>query len=206
MKKKNLKAIAAMLAMISIITVTAAGCGNKTDAGEELVTNVITQASDADADESTPADGTASAADEPQATETVLDENGNVVTDAAGEPVTQPAATAAPSDDQGGSEDFFAEMTTKAAPVVDTSVDNTTRYAYNTLSDDEKALYDAILDHAHSSFDGCSVKVRHLCFCDLADLILSDLTNLGLVRNSGTAFDTDSLLDKNGCGRSLSDE
>ncbi len=148
MKKKNLKAIAAMLAMISIITVTAAGCGNKTDAGEELVTNVITQASDADAGESTPADGTAAAADEPQATETVLDENGNVVTDAAGEPVTQPAATAAPSGDQGGSEDFFAEMTTKAAPVVDTSVDNTTRYAYNTLSDDEKALYDAILGAA----------------------------------------------------------
>lgn len=147
MKKKNLKKIAAALAMISMLTITAAGCGNKTDDGDEFVTNVITQAPNGEAqtDEN---GGTTIAADEPQATETVLDADGNVVTDVQGEPVTvtQPAATTAPNADQGG--DIFAEITTKPAPVVDTSVDSSTRYAYNTLSDDEKALYDAILGAA----------------------------------------------------------
>lgn len=149
MKKKNLRTIAAVLAMVSMLTVTA-GCGNNAEGGDEIVTNVITQASDNGGDENAPADGTtaAAAADETQATETVLDESGNVVTDAAGEPVTQPAETNAPANDDQGSEDFFAEMTTKPAPVVDTSVDSSTRYAYNTLSDDEKALYDAILGAA----------------------------------------------------------
>lgn len=142
MKKKNLKTIAAALAMISILTFTAAGCGNKTDDGEELVTNVITQATDGEAQ--TDANGETSApTDEPLATETVLDADGNVVTDAAGEPVTLPAETAAPIFD---GEDIF--NTTKATPVVDTSVDSSTRYAYNTLNDDEKALYDAILGAA----------------------------------------------------------
>ena len=37
MKKKNLKAIAAAMAMISVITVTAAGCGNKTEIGRAHV-------------------------------------------------------------------------------------------------------------------------------------------------------------------------
>ena len=81
MKKKNLKTIAAALAMISILTFTAAGCGNKTDDGEELVTNVITQAPNGDAQ--TDENGETSApTDELQATETVLDADGNVVTDA----------------------------------------------------------------------------------------------------------------------------
>lgn len=146
MKKKNVRTIAAVIAMVSMLTVTA-GCGSKAADGDEIVTNIITQASDNSGDENAPTDSTASASDEPQATETVLDENGNVVTDAAGEPVTQPVETTIPDNDQ-GSEDIFAEMTTRPAPVVDTSVDSSTRYAYNTLTDDEKALYDAILGAA----------------------------------------------------------
>lgn len=146
MKKKNLKAIAAALAMISVITVTASGCGNKTDDGEEFVTNVITQAPNGE--EQTDANGetVAPSQDETPATETVLDAEGNVVTDANGEAVTVTAATTAPG--QAADEGIFAEITTKAAPVVDTSVDSSTRYAYNTLSDDEKQLYDAILGAA----------------------------------------------------------
>lgn len=147
MKKRSLKTIAAALAMISILTFTAAGCGNKTDDGEELVTNVITQASDGEAQTDENGETSAPTNDEPQATETVLDAEGNVVTDAQGEPVTQPVATTAPIN-EGGSDDLFADMTTKAAPVVDTAVDSSTRYAYNTLSDNEKALYDAILSAA----------------------------------------------------------
>lgn len=144
MKKRTLKTIAAALAMISILTFTAAGCGNKTDDSEEFVTNVITQASDGEAQ--TDKNGETSD-DGPQATETVLDAEGNVVTDAQGEPVTQPAATTAPIN-EGGSDDLFADMTTNAAPVVDTTVDSSTRYAYSTLTDNEKALYDAILSAA----------------------------------------------------------
>lgn len=145
MKKKNLKMIAAALAMISVLTITAAGCGNKNDDSEEFVTNVITQASNGE--EQTDANGetSAPAEDEAPVTETVLDGDGNVVTDAEGAPVTVNAVTTAPAVPD---EDSIFNTTTKAVPVVDSSVDSTTRYAYNTLSDDEKALYDAILGAA----------------------------------------------------------
>lgn len=144
MKKKNIKMISAVLAMITALTMVASGCGNKTEDQEEIVTNVITQAEGGD----NAADGTETAPsqDETPATETVLDENGNVVTDAAGEPVTQQVVTAAP-DSQGG-ENIFENMTTKPVPVVDTAVDSSTKYAYNTLTDNEKALYDAIVGAA----------------------------------------------------------
>lgn len=143
MKKKNLKVISAVLAMITALTMVASGCGNNAEDQEEFVTNVITQAG-----EETEAQNTTSTAaqNEEPITETVRDENGNVVTDADGEPVTQQVVTAAP-DDQGG-ENIFESMTTKPAPVVDTSVDSSTRYVYNTLTDDEKALYDAIVGAA----------------------------------------------------------
>ena len=146
MKKKNLKRISFVLAMITALTMAASGCGNKTDDSEEFVTNVITQAED-----QTTADNNSEASPEQTespATELVVDENGNVVTDAAGEPVTQPVVTAAP-DDQNNSEDFFENIvTTKPAPIVDTSVDSSTSYVYNTLTDNEKALYDAIVGAA----------------------------------------------------------
>ncbi len=144
MKKKNLKTIAAALAMISVLTLTAAGCGNKTDDSEELVTNVITQAPNGDVQTDENGETTSAPAEtEPSGTETVLDGDGNVVTDAQGEPVTVAVTTAPTVNDE---DSIF--NTTKVAPVVDTSVDSSTRYAYNTLSDNEKALYDAILGAA----------------------------------------------------------
>lgn len=144
MKKKNLKTIAAALAMIFVLTLTAAGCGNKTDDSEELVTNVITQAPNGDVQTDENGETTSAPAEtEPSGTETVLDGDGNVVTDAQGEPVTVAVTTAPTVNDE---DSIF--NTTKVAPVVDTSVDSSTRYAYNTLSDNEKALYDAILGAA----------------------------------------------------------
>lgn len=145
MKKKNLKMISAVLAMITALTIAASGCGNTADDQEELVTKVISQA-EAEEGTTTAGDEATTEQTEAPATETVLDGDGNVVTDAEGAPVTQPVITTAPSDQDGDS--FFESMTTKPAPVVDTSVDSSTRYVYNTLTDDEKALYDAIVGAA----------------------------------------------------------
>ena len=146
MKKKNLKVTAAVLAMISVFTIIGSGCGNKTTDQEEFVTNVITQATDG-GEEQTGADGETTAQTQPAETVVVVDDEGNVVTDAEGTPVTKPAETTFTAN-QDEIDEFVSNMTTKPAPVVDTSVDSSTRYAYNTLTDDEKALYDAILGAA----------------------------------------------------------
>lgn len=144
MRKKNLKMISAILAMVTALTIAASGCGNKTDDQEEIVTNVITQAENGESAAEVTED--APEQSETPITEIAVDENGNVVTDAAGEPVTQQVTTAVPDDQDG--EDFFATFTTKPALEIETSVESSERYAYSTLTDDEKALYDAIVGAA----------------------------------------------------------
>lgn len=144
MKKTNKKKIAAVLAAALSLTMLAAGCGKKEDDSDELVTNVITQAEESSGSagsETQTSDGS-----EAVVTETVLDDEGNVVTDAGGAPVTQTqAVTAAP---EGGVENVFENTTAKPKPVVDSSVDSSTRYVYNTLTEDEQKLYDAIVGAA----------------------------------------------------------
>lgn len=143
MKKTNKKKIAAVLAAALSLTMLAAGCGKKEDDSDELVTNVITQAEESSG---TGSETQASDGSEAVVTETVLDDEGNVVTDAGGAPVTQTqAVTAVP---EGEGENIFENTTSKPKPVVDSSVDSSTRYVYNTLTEDEQKLYDAIVGAA----------------------------------------------------------
>lgn len=146
MKKKNMKVISAVLAMLTAFTMMATGCGNNESDGDELVTNVITQASDGEASDD--AENNSAEVTEQTVFETVLDENGNAVTDAEGETVTQPVAVTTVPENSGDGENFFENVTSKPAVNIDTAVDSSTRYVYNTLSDDEKALYDAIVGAA----------------------------------------------------------
>ncbi|MCD7730623.1 MAG: hypothetical protein LUI05_03900 [Oscillospiraceae bacterium] len=141
----KLKKISAILACFLSIAIFATGCGgDDDDSSAEVVTNVITEA---DGDE----DGGTTTASVQLETEVVTDADGNAVTGVGGNPITEmvtekPAETGTLSE-----EDIQAVMTatvTQATTIVNSSVDNTTRYAYNTLDDDEKALYDAILGAA----------------------------------------------------------
>lgn len=142
----NLKKISAALACCLSIAVLASGCGNGGSDGEdEIVANVITseQMESPDDTDTTPA----SAAE----TEVVTDDSGNAVTGVDGNVLTEPVNTQPPETGTLSDEDIQAAMTataTQATTVVNAAVDNSTRYAYNTLDDDEKALYDAILGAA----------------------------------------------------------
>lgn len=154
MKKKNLKMISAVLAMITALTMVAAGCGNQAEDQDELVTNVITQAPNEDTPSVTEGTGIADNGDTPAdtqaqttVTEVVRDDKGNIVTEANGEPLTQVVTTTVPTADP-DAEKFFSELATKPNINVDTSADSSTKYPYNTLTDDEKALYDAIVGAA----------------------------------------------------------
>ncbi len=153
---KNMKKISAILAFCMAVTVLCTACGNSVDEGTDNVTpNVITAAADGSADggeasDGGSAEGTTTAA--PVETVVVTDDSGNTVTGVNGDALTAPAETTVPAETL-SSEDIENAMTASTTQVsiqVDTAVDSATRYAYNTLNEDEKALYDVIVQAATS--------------------------------------------------------
>ena len=154
---KNSKKIAAVMAFCLALSVLCTACSSSTDSGENVTPNVITSAGDSaaqDSGSSESAGASGEAAETQGSVETVVvtDAEGNAETGVGGNVLTAPAETTVPSETL-SNEEIANMMTTSAtqAPVIaDPAVDSKTRYAYNTLTDDEKALYDAIVGAATS--------------------------------------------------------
>lgn len=139
----NKKRISAFIACCMAFAMLASGCGKSTDTPEEELTpNIITSA---DNTTEAPVDTTTAAI--------VTDDNGEAVTGVGGNPITT-FETEAPSPEetlsQSDIEALVTAETTTRGQIVEAAVDASSRYAYNTLSDEEKGLYDAILEAASS--------------------------------------------------------
>lgn len=118
----------------------AAGCGSNNDSEEGTTTasvNVIGEGNPSD-----PADGSSAAV--------ITDASGGTVTGVNGDALTEPSDTVTLDPAQTLSdEDILNAMTTADTepPKLEIhEVDSKDRYAYNTLTDDEKKLYDLIVD------------------------------------------------------------
>lgn len=155
----NKKKISLVLAFCLSLSIFAAGCNKEDDSVEtSLSANVITQDNPNNS-----ADVPANTTPAETVTEiiSVTDDSGNAVTGADGEAVTEVAVvTNAPAGNDIPAEGtispaeleaIFNEATAPVTAVVPTSqVAKTDKYAYNTLTDDEKGLYDYILQCAEN--------------------------------------------------------
>ncbi len=158
MKITNSKKTCAALAVIMALSMFAAGCkssGGDTNSGsasETISINVIGGDSDpAESEAPDNAGGEISSEEEVSATsasvetEVVTDFDGSAVTDNNGEALTQPVMTEPSPDQTISPEELAAAMTGTTAPKeVNISKYTGTRYAYDTLTSDEKKLYDEI--------------------------------------------------------------
>lgn len=157
---KNSRKIAAVMALCLAASIICTACGSSVDEGADVTPNVITSAADGGAagdsgaaETSAPAgeaaEGTATQV--PVETVIVTDASGNAETGVGGDVLTAPAETTLPAETL-SQEEISNIMTTAATEAIayNPAVDSGTRYAYNTLDDDEKALYDAIVGAATS--------------------------------------------------------
>ena len=149
MKYKGLRRTGAALAFIMAVSMLAAGCTNNApeSTGDTTVSiNVIGGDNSAGNDGSSgnsAAEGTTSAT---FATELVLDENGETMIGANGEAMTQPVSSAFDPSQTLSDEEILAAMTgTTPPPQISISQNAGKRYAYETLTKEEKELYDAIV-------------------------------------------------------------
>ena len=149
---KNSKKIAFVMALCLAASMICTACGESVDEGN-VTPNVITSAADGGAADGGNAGGEqAETTQVPVETVVVTDESGNAETGVNGDVLTAPAETTAPSETLSDEHiaDIMTAATTQAPVEYDPAVDSKTRYAYNTLDDDEKALYDAIVGAATS--------------------------------------------------------
>ena len=144
--KKHCAALAALLMAASVL----AGCsgGDASEAENTSVSVNVIGGEENQVGGSESADG--SQADEAQTQgEVVTDDNGETVTGIGGEAVTKPAVSETAIDPAQtlSDEEILAAMTGTAAPAgeVNISKNNGARYAYSTLTAEEKELYDAIV-------------------------------------------------------------
>lgn len=146
-KSRKIYAAAAFAVAVSML---ASGCSSddssNAEGNESISINVIEGGSSAGSD---------SNAAEPMSTETVIvtEENGETVTGVNGDPVTAPAVTAELDPAQTlNEEDIINAMTgTTAAPKINIEKTNSMgKYAYSTLTEKEKELYDAIVNGAEN--------------------------------------------------------
>lgn len=155
---KNSRKLAAVLALCLAASMMCTACGNASEEGGDVTPNVITSADGGSADANAGGDnasdgGNASettAAPVPGETVVVTDEEGNAETGVGGEVLTAPAETTVPAETLSNEQiaEMMTTVTTQAPVDYNPAVDSATRYAYNTLDDDEKALYDAIVGAA----------------------------------------------------------
>lgn len=150
---KNTRKKYAVLAVLLAASMLASGCGSDDGTAAEetsLSINVIGNDNSADNAEATDNGGAENnGAAETEAPVVVTDEAGETVTGVNGDVLTEPAATTAPpSYETLSDEEILAQLTGTTAPLEKPSVSQrgSVRYAYNTLSDREKELYDKIVD------------------------------------------------------------
>lgn len=164
--KNTKKRYAAMLALLTAASMLA-GCSGGDGASEESASASVNVIGGEENSETT------------QAVEVVTDENGEAVTGVDGEAITQAADTASTEIDPSqtlSDEDILAAMTgTTAAGEVNVSKFTGERYAYSTLTDEEKKLYDEIV----AGVEGLRYKI-----CDEDAYSLEEWTKVyGLVYN-----------------------
>ena len=142
----NKKKISLMLAFCLSVSVLAAGCGSNDDTSDaELTPNIITSA-DAEGGETTSVTTVE--------TQIVTDENGEAATGVNGDVLTEPVGIETQVPSETLSEEEIEQMMTatytEPTAIVKPSIESSTKYAYQSLDDDEKALYDAIVGAASS--------------------------------------------------------
>ena len=154
---KNSKKIAAVMAFCIAVSVLCTACSGNADGGENITPNVITSADGSAEQENVPSDsgetqGESAGTQAPVETVVVTNAEGNAETGVNGDVLTAPAETTVPAETLSNEEiqNMMTTASTQAPVIVDPAVDSKTRYAYNTLTDDEKALYDAIVGAATS--------------------------------------------------------
>lgn len=162
-KTRKFYSVVALLAAVSML---AAGCGkNEGDSAEGTTASVNVIGGQ---------DGGNAAAD---GTFVVTDDNGEAVTGVNGDVLTEPAATTSIDPAQTLSEEeLLAAMTgTTPPPQLNISQNNGERYAYSTLTDEEKKLYDDIV----AGIEGLRYKI-----CDEDAYTLEEWAKIyGLVYN-----------------------
>lgn len=156
MKYKGSKRFFSVIALITAVSMMAAGCssdGQESAEGSVTSINVIGGSSAESENSGTDADNTADAGTDVQEsgaavttvpTEIVTDDSGNTVTGANGEAMTQPVQTEIDPSMTLSEEDILAAMTTTQRQEINIDRYTGKRYAYDTLSADEKKLYDDI--------------------------------------------------------------
>ncbi len=161
---KSKKKISIILAFCLSLSMFATACNNKPDGDDEIITNIITQAEDLQGEGDLTTDTAPQNSQGGTQSETVItitDAEGNQVTDGNGAAITAVITTPKAGNQTKGEtiatetmspeaskavQDALTQKVTEATTVVKKSqIANGDKYAYNTLTDDEKALYDAIV-------------------------------------------------------------
>ena len=138
---KNTRKKYAVLAVLMAASMLATGCGGNEGASEETSFSVNVIGDNAYNDNGASLNQT-----EPKETVVVTGENGEAVTGVDGNVITEPAVTEPLSSETLSEDDILAAMTTPSQekPQVSVSQNAGVRYAYETLTDREKELYDLI--------------------------------------------------------------
>ena len=156
---KNKKKTSIILAFCMALSMFATACNKKPAEDDSVVTNVITSSNSESISDNGAETQVPQNEPQPDMTITITDDAGNQVTDSNGSAVTiavttGPAATtttAGPTETLSPEaskaiEDALTQKPTEITTVVKPSqIANGDKYAYNTLTEDEKALYDAIV-------------------------------------------------------------
>lgn len=138
---KNTRKKYAVLAVLMAASMLATGCGGDDGTGEETSVSINVIGDGAVTDNGASLNQT-----EPKETAVITDAEGNAVTGAGGNVITEVVGTETPSSETLSEEDILAAMTGTSAekPPVNVSQNAGVRYAYETLTDKEKELYDMI--------------------------------------------------------------
>lgn len=139
---KNTRKKYAVLAVLMAASMLTTGCGGGDSASEETSVSINVIGDGAYND-----NGASLNQNEPKETVVVTDAEGNAVTGVGGNVITEVVGgTDAPSSETLSEDDILAAMTGTAAekPSVNVSQNAGVRYAYETLTDKEKELYDMI--------------------------------------------------------------
>lgn len=138
---KNIRKRYAVLALLMAVSMLATACGDDAGTGEETSVSINVIGDDAVTDNGASLNRT-----EPKETAVVTDANGEAVTGVGGNVITEIVGTEAPSTETISEEDILAAMTstTEEKSAVNVNQNAGVRYAYETLNDREKELYDMI--------------------------------------------------------------
>ncbi len=138
---KNTRKKYALLALLMAASMLTTACGGDSSTSEETSVSINVIGDGAMTDNGASLNQT-----EPAETAVVTDANGEAVTGVGGNVITEVVGTEAPSSETLSEEDILAAMTTPSEekPQININQNAGVRYAYETLTDREKELYDMI--------------------------------------------------------------